>query len=94
MSPIEVLDLVRESLYVLLKISVPIMMVALIVGLLVALFQALTQIQEMTLTFVPKIIAIFFAMIIFLPYMMETMLGFTEGIADKIITVEERDGDL
>lgn len=94
MNSLEVLDLVRDALYVLLKISTPIMMVALVVGLLIALFQALTQIQEMTLTFVPKIIAIFIALIVFLPFMMETMLNFTEEIADKIITVEERDEEL
>lgn len=91
MNSLEVIDIVRDSLYVLLKISTPIMLVALVAGLIVALFQALTQIQEMTLTFVPKIIAVFFAMMIFAPFILETMLGFTEEIADKIITVEDRD---
>ena len=93
MNAMEILDIVRESLWVLLIISAPVMVVALVVGLAIALFQALTQIQEMTLTFVPKIVAIFLCLIIFLPFMMETMVTFTEGIADKIITVEERDSE-
>jgi flagellar biosynthetic protein FliQ len=53
MTPNEVIELTREAIYVLLKIGVPIMMIALIVGLAVSLFPALTQIQEMTLAFVP-----------------------------------------
>ena len=93
MNAMEILDIVRDALWTLLIISAPVMAVALIVGLAIALFQALTQIQEMTLTFVPKIVAIFLCLIIFLPFMMETMVTFTEGIADKIITVEERDSD-
>lgn len=91
MDAIEVIELVQDGLFVLMKISTPVMLVALVVGLLVALFQALTQIQEMTLTFVPKIIAIFFSLMLFMPFMLETMLTFTNEIADKIVTVEERD---
>ena len=91
MDAIEVIELVQDGLFVLMKISTPVMLVALVVCLLVALFQALTQIQEMTLTFVPKIIAIFFSLMLFMPFMLETMLTFTNEIADKIVTVEERD---
>ena len=91
MNGLEVIDLIRDALYILIKISAPLMMVALVVGLAVALFQALTQIQEMTLTFVPKIVAIFISLMIFLPFMLETLLGFTEEIADKIISIEARD---
>ena len=60
----EVLDVGREAVFVLLKVSSPLMLVGLGVGLVIALFQALTQIQEMTLVFVPKILAIFIALII------------------------------
>lgn len=91
MNALEILDIVRDALMTLLIISAPVMLVALVVGLAIALFQALTQIQEMTLTFVPKIVAIFVCLIIFLPFMMETMVSFTEELADKIITVEERE---
>ncbi len=80
----EALDIAREAIYVLIKISLPLMLVALIVGLIIALFQALTQIQEMTLTFVPKIIAIFFSMLIFLPYMLETLKTFAEQLGQRI----------
>jgi len=81
----EVISISREALYVLLKISLPIMLVALVVGLLISLFQALTQIQEMTLSFVPKIIAIFISVIIFLPYIFETLSTFVDQLKDKII---------
>lgn len=93
MNSLEVIELVQDGLFVLLKVSTPIMLVALIVGLLVALFQALTQIQEMTLTFVPKIIAIFFCIMLVLPWMLETLMSFTEQIADKIVTIEDRDSE-
>lgn len=93
MNGVEVIDLIREALIVLLKISAPVMIVALVVGLAIALFQALTQIQEMTLTFVPKILAIFICIIITLPYMLEVMFNFTEEISDRIITIEKRDSE-
>jgi flagellar biosynthesis protein FliQ len=81
----EVIELARESLIVMLKIGGPILLVALVVGLIVSLFQALTQIQEMTLTFVPKILLIFGAMLIMLPFMLATLTTFTEGLVDRII---------
>jgi flagellar biosynthetic protein FliQ len=93
MNSLEVIELIQDALFLLLKISTPIMLVALVVGLLVALFQALTQIQEMTLTFVPKIIAIFFCAMMMLPWMLESMTNFMDEIADKIITIEDRDSE-
>ena len=57
------------------------------IGLLIALFQALTTIQEMTLTFVPKIIVIFTAVIIFLPWMMQTITVFTQQLFDRMISL-------
>lgn len=93
MNSLEVIDLVQDALFVLIKVSSPIMLVALVVGLMVALFQALTQIQEMTLTFVPKIVAIFFCIMLTLPWMLETLVSFTEEIADKIASIEDRDSE-
>ncbi|MNL70689.1 flagellar biosynthesis protein FliQ [compost metagenome] len=61
------------------------MLVGLIVGVVIALFQALTQIQEMTLVFVPKIIAIFVTMLITLPFLGATMSGFMDRVVDMII---------
>ncbi len=58
---------------------------ALIVGLVISLFQALTQIQEMTLAFVPKILVIFVSLLFFLPFMVTTLVTFTQGLADRII---------
>ena len=85
MSGPEVLDLARDSIWTLIIVSAPLMLVGLIVGVAIALVQALTQIQEMTLVFVPKIVAIFVAMIIALPFMGQAMSGFMDRIADRII---------
>jgi flagellar biosynthetic protein FliQ len=83
----EVLDIGREAVIVLITVGAPIMLVSLGVGLIIALFQALTQIQEMTLTFVPKILAIFVSLILFLPFMLTTISEFTLRLADKIIAI-------
>jgi flagellar biosynthetic protein FliQ len=85
MDSAQVLDVAREGIWVLLKISSPMMITALVVGLIVSLFQALTQIQEMTLAFVPKIIAMFVSLLVFLPFMVSTMINFMEGLADRIV---------
>jgi flagellar biosynthetic protein FliQ len=82
----EVLDFAREAIWLMLAMSAPIMLVGLAVGVTIALFQALTQVQEMTLVFVPKIIAIFIAILIFLPLMGALMSGFMTVIFDRIAT--------
>lgn len=84
MSGAEVLDVGREAVIVLLKVSGPFMVVALVVGLAIALVQALTQVQEMTLVFVPKIFAIFITLLIMLPFMGSTLGSLMTLIADKI----------
>jgi flagellar biosynthetic protein FliQ len=60
-------------------------LIALVVGLIISLFQALTQIQEMTLSFVPKVLIIFLSMLLFMPFMLSTMTAFTERMADRIV---------
>lgn len=65
----EVLDVGRDALWLTLAVSAPVMLTGLAVGVVIGLLQALTQIQEMTLVFVPKILAIFAALLIFLPFM-------------------------
>lgn len=82
----EVIDIGREAIYALLKMGGPIMAIALVVGLVVSLFQALTQIQEMTLTFVPKIIVIFLAVLVLLPFMISTLMTLSQGLFDRIAT--------
>jgi flagellar biosynthesis protein FliQ len=81
----EVLDVGREAIVTLLVVSGPLMVVGLVVGVVISLFQALTQIQEMTLVFVPKIIAIFVAMLLALPFMADAMNGQMTRIAARII---------
>ena len=88
MDTLEVVEIAKESIFVLLKISLPIMLVALVVGLIISLIQALTQIQEMTISFVPKIIAIFFTLILLLPFMIESLKDFSEGLMKRIENVE------
>ena len=80
----QVLDLAREAIYVLIIVSGPMMVVGLGVGLIVSLFQALTQIQEMTLAFVPKIVAIFITLLLTLPFAGQKMSGLMELIAAQI----------
>lgn len=69
MTGAEVLDLGRDALWTTVLMAAPAMIIGLLVGVVIALIQALTQIQEMTLVFVPKIVAIFIALLIFLPLM-------------------------
>jgi flagellar biosynthetic protein FliQ len=87
MNELEVIELGREAILTLLKISAPIMGMALVVGLIIALFQTLTSIQEMTLTFVPKILVIFVSVLLFLPYMLSTLSGFTVSLYDRMLSL-------
>ena len=75
----------REALYVLLIVSMPLLLVSLVVGLIISFFQALTQIQETSLTFVPKIIAITLSMIFLMPFMLSRMMLFVDHIIQIII---------
>lgn len=75
-----VLGLAKEALIVALEISAPILGASLVIGIVVSLIQAVTQVNETTLTFVPKLIGVFVAMLIFGPWMMETLLSFSAGL--------------
>lgn len=92
MTPVEVVDIGREAIWVLLKTAAPVMLIALGVGLIVSLFQALTQMQEMTLAFVPKIIAIFIAIIVLSPYMIGELTGFMDQISIRISDIGPASG--
>ena len=83
----DVLDVSGEAVWIMLKVGTPLLMLALIVGLVIALFQALTQIQEMTLTFVPKILVIFLSMLLLMPFMMATMVDFGRSLMDRIVAL-------
>ena len=84
MTPADSIDFARSSILVLLEIITPAMLTALVVGLGIGLLQALTQIQEMTLVFVPKIVAIFIVLLITLPFAGSAMNGFMTDIAARI----------
>lgn len=85
MNEAQILDIARDAVWTMLLVSGPILLVGLAIGLLISLFQALTSIQEMTLTFVPKIIVIFGTMILVMPYMIRHMTEFTLRLMDTIV---------
>ncbi len=87
MNETEVISVAREAIVVLIKMGAPAMLVALAVGLTIAVIQALTQIQEVTLTFVPKILALFATVLVFVPFMLNTLRNFTHGLVDRIISL-------
>lgn len=80
MSPEFVIGFARQSIELTLAVALPMLGVGLGVGVLISVLQAATQIQEMTLTFVPKIIAVFLAMLISFPWVMDKMIAFTQDI--------------
>lgn len=84
MNGAEVLELARDALGVTLVVAAPVMIVGLVIGVGVALLQALTQIQEMTIAFVPKIAAIFVALLVFLPMMGLALGGLAERIFERV----------
>lgn len=84
MNGAEVLDVGRDAIWLTIQLSAPVLIVGLIVGVGIGLMQALTQIQEATLVYAPKIVAIFVALIIFLPLMGALMGGFMRQITDRI----------
>lgn len=88
MNETEIIELVRESIMIALQLGVPVMLVGLVVGVTIALFQALTQIQEITLVFVPKIIAIFLAIFVFFPGMAGILTSFMQTLADRMIALQ------
>ncbi len=84
----DVLDVVREAVWVTLKMSLPLLLIALFVGLAISLVQALTQIQEMTLSFVPKIVSVLLGLVFVFPFMYEILEAFTNGLFDRIAAVQ------
>ena len=84
MTPQAVVDIGREALMITLLIAAPPLLAGLAVGLIISIFQAVTQIQEFTLTFIPKILAVFVATMIFLPWMLRVFLAYTTDLFIKI----------
>ncbi len=71
-----VIQLVRDAFYQVLLISGPLLLLSLVIGLVISIFQAATSISEQTLTYVPKLIAVFIVTILFLPFMLNTMKAY------------------
>jgi flagellar biosynthetic protein FliQ len=82
-----IVEVARNSIYTTLLVSSPMLILALIVGLSISLLQAITQIQEMTLTFIPKIVAVAIALVIFLPWMITTVVSFASQLLSIIPTL-------
>lgn len=85
MNEADVVQILSDALWTALTVAGPAMIVAVVVGLAIALFQALTSIQEMTLTFVPKVAAIFAAVIFSLPFMFQSLSSLMDRMVDAII---------
>jgi len=85
MTGAETLDVARDAIWTLVLVSSPLMVVGLVVGVVVSLFQALTQIQEQTLVFVPKILAIFVTLLLALPFMADALHSHMMRISSRII---------
>jgi flagellar biosynthesis protein FliQ len=84
MNPDLVTQLARDAIEVTLYLAIPILAIGLVVGLLVSLFQAVTQIQEVTLVFVPKIIVVLVSLLFLSPWMMQKMMHYTEELIVNI----------
>ncbi|KAF0179000.1 MAG: flagellar biosynthetic protein FliQ [Nitrospirae bacterium] len=74
----------RQTFETMLLVGGPVLLVSLVVGVLISFFQAITQLQEMTMTFVPKIVAVFVTLLLTLPFMVKVMISFTRGLYESI----------
>ena len=88
MESIDIINVTREAIWVLVLVSTPMMVTGLVIGLGVSLIQALTQIQETTLTFVPKVFSMLLVMVLALPYMLQKLQDFSGGLFDRIANIQ------
>jgi flagellar biosynthetic protein FliQ len=84
MNGAEVLDIGRDAIWLTIQLAAPVLLVGLVVGVVIGLLQALTQVQEATLVYAPKIVAIFVSLLVFLPLMGALLTGFMHHIAERI----------
>ena len=85
MNGAEVLDVGRDAIWLTIQLCLPVLLVGLVVGVVIGLFQALTQIQEQTLAFIPKILSIFIVLMLTLPFMADSLSSFMATISEWII---------
>ena len=87
MSPETVIHVGRQAVETVLLTASPMLIAAMVIGLLISIFQAATQINEQTMTFIPKIVAVFVTLLIFGPWIIELLVTFTTGILAQIATI-------
>lgn len=87
MTPEMAIDICRKAVQTVLLGAAPMLLAGLIIGLLISIFQAATQINEQTMTFVPKIVAVFLTLLIFAPWLIKLLTVFTTGIIEAIATI-------
>ena len=87
MTPEFVINIGRQAIETALMVAAPMLLVALLVGLVISIFQAATQINEQTMTFIPKIAAVLIALLLFSPWLIKVMLAFTSGVFGEIARV-------
>jgi len=87
MNDTDLAALLRDAMLVMLKLGGPPLMVALVVGLVISLLQAITQIHEVTIAFVPKVLAIGVALLLMGPFMLATLSSYAHLLFDRIITI-------
>ncbi|AOZ94234.1 flagellar biosynthesis protein FliQ [Paenibacillus crassostreae] len=79
-----IIGLAGQAVFIALKVSAPMLLLGLVVGLIISVFQATTQIQEQTLAFVPKIVAVLLALLLFGPWILTSLIDFTFSILDNL----------
>ena len=87
MTPTAVIELGRQAVEVTLLVSAPLFIAALVTGLVISIFQAATQINEMTLSFVPKLVAIFLTLVVAGPWMLSVLIGYIQQLYEAIPTM-------
>lgn len=87
MTQVMVLDIIRSGLLTIIKVTLPILLISMIVGLIISILQAVTQVQEQTLSFVPKIVAVMFGLIIFGNFILNSLISFTQSLFRLIGTI-------
>jgi flagellar biosynthetic protein FliQ len=85
MSGPEVLDVARDGIWTFFKVGMPVMIIGLVIGFGISIFQALTQIQEQTLVYVPKIVSTFLGLLFLMPFMSDALQSYMARLAAKII---------
>ena len=86
MTESELIELARSAMLVMVKVAAPPLLAGLAIGLLISIFQAVTQIQEQTLTFVPKVLTVLLVLLLFLPFMLHTLFDFTHLVLDRAVS--------